>query len=459
MTKRLETDAVIVGAGTSGCYFAWKLAERGHRCVVLEKERLEVLGTHIVPFHMEEVAFARFGVPLPTGDELLHVVRNSTVWSPSREKSLEFQLTTLVMDKPRFIRRLQGYARESGVEILEGARVNGLMWEGGFLRGVRAARDDGEIEVKARLVIDASGIDGAVRTLMPRNRWLETAPISAEDTFIVYMEPWRDIEGEFYPEINSFPNFQGWYAPGPGDTTIVGVGMMASAEAAKKRHDLFVKMLPFKGEVVGSTGGRVPYRRPPYSLVDNGFMVMGDAAFMNKPFSGEGVTSAFTACSIAVDVAERALTVDDVTRESLWPFNVRYFRDQGAKFAFLTSLMPALVAVSDEELDFFFSIPGIMTGESARALHLEHEVKRDFRDSLKALPRVAKGLAGRRLRPSALLSLARAGVLAGAIRGLYERFPEHPIDFGRWVVRVDRIWWRSERFKHEYFSRLARELG
>jgi flavin-dependent dehydrogenase len=459
MATRLETDAVVIGAGTSGCYFAWKLAEQGYRCVVLEKERLETLGSHIGPFHMEEVAFARFGVPFPEGDELLHVVKNSTMWSPSRNSSFQFELKTLVMDKPRFIQRLQGYSRASGVEILEQAEVIGLMWERGFLRGVRASTPDGEVEVEARLVVDASGIDSAVRTLMPRTRWLETAPINDRDTFIVYMESWRDIEGEFYPDINSFPNFQGWYAPGPVDTTIVGVGMMGSAEAAKKRHDLFVEMLPFEGKVVSSTGGRVPYRRPPYSLVDNGFMVMGDAAYMNKPFSGEGVISAFAACVIAVEVADRALAVDDVSREALWPYNVRYFSDQGAKFAFLMSFMPALVAVSDEELEFFFSIPGVITEESSRALQLEYEVKGDTKEGLKAVSHIIKGLAGRRLRPSTLFSLARAGVLASALKNLYERFPDHPVDLGRWMIRVDRVWRRSERFKYEYFSSLTREQG
>ena len=72
--------------------------------------------------------------------------------------------------------------------------------------------------------------------------------------------------------------------------------------------------------------GKTPYRRSPYSLVGNGFMAMGDAAFQTKPFSGEGVTSSFTACQIAAEVATEALRRGDVSRESLWDYNVRYFR-------------------------------------------------------------------------------------------------------------------------------------
>ena len=45
------------------------------------------------------------------------------------------------------------------------------------------------------------------------------------------------------------------------------------------------------------------------------------------------------------------------------------------------------------------------------------------------------------------------------MKNLYERFPDHPVDLGRWMIRVDRVWRRSERFKYEYFSSLTREQG
>ena len=37
MAHRPETDVVVVGAGTSGCYLAWRLAQAGVRVLVLEK--------------------------------------------------------------------------------------------------------------------------------------------------------------------------------------------------------------------------------------------------------------------------------------------------------------------------------------------------------------------------------------------------------------------------------------
>ena len=327
--------------------------------------------------------------------------------------------------------------------------------EDGYLQGVMARGADGELEVRARLVIDASGINGAVRTMMPPGRMLESSSISDEDTIFVYMETWRDIEGELSGGVLTYPHCQGWCAPGPGDTRIVGIGMAGSVEAARERHREFVATLPYRGEVVGSTGGRVPYRRPPYTLVDNRLMVVGDAAFMNKPFSGEGVTSGFAACDIATGVAGDALAADDLTREALWPYNTRYFRGQGAKFAFLTAVLPALLSVSQGELELFFSVPGLLTDEGAVALQLEYEVRADPTAIPGIVSSLIRGITGRDLRPSSLAGLAYAGTVAAAIKALYLRYPQRPADFGTWVRAVGPLWRAAERKKHRYFTSRA----
>ncbi|RJP35408.1 MAG: NAD(P)/FAD-dependent oxidoreductase [Actinobacteria bacterium] len=454
---RSVADVVIVGGGTSGTYLAWRLSEAGIDCLVLEKEPLDMLGTRIGPFHMEEEAFERFGIPLPEGDELLHRLETITMWSPDHGVGIAAGLTTLDMDKPTFMRRLHAYAREAGAEILQEVEFTGLAREGGFPTGVTAKGSDGEFEVRCRLVVDASGIGGAVRTRLPASPWFENDPIADLDTLVVYMESWGGLEGEIGVDINSYLHFQGWYAPSYGDELIVGVGMPASPEAARNRQQAFAATLPFKGEAVTSTSGRVPYRRPPFSLVDNGLMVVGDAAFMNKPFNGEGVTSAFTACRIAADVAAEALGRDDLTREALWPYNERYFRDQGAKFAFLTAVMPAVVSLSPDEIDFLYTVPGIFTPEGTQALNLEYELKSDPAGALKSLPPLLKGIASGKLRLHSVANIVRMGMTAGAIKKLYEDYPGHPVDFGAWVEKAKHLWSKADRARHDYFGCLLRE--
>jgi flavin-dependent dehydrogenase len=453
----LGTDVVVVGAGTSGTYFAWRLAEQGCRCLVLEKDSLGELGTHIGPFHIEEAGFERFDIPPPSGEELLHTLENITMWSPNGSTSITARVSTLDMYKPLFMQRLHGYAREAGVELLEGTEFLEVMMERGFPCGVRARGKEGDLEIRSRLIVDASGIDGRVRTSMPPSPWFENDSIQDLDTLIVYMESWRDVVGDIKPDINSYLHTQGWYAPSVGEETIVGVGCPASPDAARNRQRAFAATLPFKGEVVSATGGRVPYRRPPFSLVDNGLMVMGDAAFMNKPFNGEGVVSAFTACRIAAEVAAEALAGDDLSREALWPYNQRYFRDQGAKFAFLIAVLPALVALNEEEVDYLFTVPGLLTEEGTQALNLEYEVASDPAAALQVVLGIVKGVVGGKLGLGKLASIAKMGVVAGRLGGLYQRYPEHPMDFGGWLHKVEPLWRAADKAKHDYMARLVKQ--
>lgn len=429
---------------------AWRLAEKGHRCMVVERDALDSLGAQIGPFHMEESAFERYGIPPPEGDELLHRIEAMTLVSPGGRR-LSFELPTLCMDKPSFHRRLHGYAREAGVELVRG-EVVGPVLEDGLVRGLEIRLADCESALRARLVVDASGIEGAVRPRMPPGPWRENDPVTPGDTIFVYMETWADVEGALGPGVESYPRYIGWCAPGPGDTWIVGVGTGGSMDAARVRHRVLVDSLPFGGRVAGSTGGRIPYRRPPYSLVDDGLAVVGDAACMNKPFSGEGVTSGLAGCAILIEVADRALASGEIDRKALWAYNARYFRGQGAKFAYLTASMPALMGISPAELDFLFEVPGIMSEEAARRMQEEYEVSTSPGDALRALPHLAGGLLKGRLRPSTVARIAGSGMTAGSLRRLYERYPESPAGFHAWATRCDRYWMKANALKHGLFA-------
>lgn len=451
----METDVVIIGASTSGSYTAWLLGKNGIRCVIVEKEKIDSLGKAIGPFHVEEVALERFGLPYPPDEEILHIEKNITTWSPAGEAVVEFEFPTLVLDKPGFIKRLAGLAREAGAEILEETVFKGVIWERGIPAGVIATRESEgsseEIHIKGKVLIDASGIDSALRCAVPRSPWFENDSISAKDTIFVYMETWEDVEGKLNPGINSFIHYQAWCAPGPGNTTIVGIGMAGSSDAARERHRRFVEKVGIKGRVLSSTNGRIPYRRPPFSIVDNGIMVVGDAAFQNKPFSGEGVTSAFTACQIAAGVVFRALEKDDVTREFLWDYNRLYFSGQGAKFAQIMATVPATMKAAEDEMNYLLAIPGFMSPESSVALQRDYEVAGGL-VSPEALIYLARGIASRKIRPRLLGEIGFAGALGSLLRKHYENYPDHPAGFPSWKKKAMALWRRADAIRYSYFD-------
>jgi digeranylgeranylglycerophospholipid reductase len=441
MTQELNADVVVVGAGTTGCYLAWRLSEAGFRTMVLEKRRLGDLGKDIDIFHMDEVRFEEFDIPHPTGDELIAHHPTGLAWSPDLQVQNEVRYAFYVMHKPAFQQRMHRYVLEAGGEILEQAAVTEPIVEDGFLVGVRAQKDGQMLDVRGSIVVDASGIDGAVRTRLPVDFGIETDPISDEDILFVCLE-FRDDLGEGLPTgLNFYPFHKAFWNPSRGSGAILGIGQPGSYDYAWQKHrEWCEEYFGDPGRVIQRLQGRTPYRRSPYSLVGNGFLVMGDAAFQTKPFSGEGVTSSFTACRIAAQVAAKALQAGDVSREALWPYNVHYFRDQGAKFASMFVQLPAAAELSRHEVDYLFHNDLIFSGEDFRQMNLHYETKMDTGKLVSMASRLVWGVLRGRFSYASLQRLLNVSSTADEIKGLYQQFPEDPAGFEGWVAAVKPLW-------------------
>jgi electron-transferring-flavoprotein dehydrogenase len=441
MVEILRTDVVVVGAGTSGCYFAWRLGQAGFQAIVLEKLRLDQVGQAIDIFHMDEVRFDQFGLERPSGDELLGYHATGLAWSPDLEVQNEVDYAFYVMHKPSFHQRMHRLTVESGGEILEQVEVERPIVEDGYVVGVQAVRDGQPLEVRGRIVVDASGIEGVVRTRLPEEIGVETDSITAEDTLFVCLE-FRDDLGEGLPSgLNFYPFHKAFWNPSRGGGAILGIGQPGCYETAWQRHaEWREQYFGDPGRVVKRTQGRTPYRRSPYSLAGDGFMVMGDAAFQTKPFSGEGVTSSFTACQIAAEVAAEALEAGDTSRSALWPYNARYFRDQGAKFASMFVQLPAAAELSRREVDFLFHSDLIFSSEDFEQMNLHYATEMSLGKTLTMGVKLLGGVVSGQFSWDSLKRLLDVSGQATKIRALYERFPEDPGEFDAWVAEADLLW-------------------
>ena len=186
--------------------------------------------------------------------------------------------------------------------------------------------------------------------------------------------------------------------------------------------------------------GRTPFRRPPYSLVGSGFVVLGDAAFMTKPFSGEGVTSGFTACQIAAEVAAAALSKGDVSRAALWPYNARYFHDQGAKFAKLLAQLPAAAELSQRDVNYLFEQDVIFSGEDFTQMNRDSQVRRSSGEVFSLATKLVWGMISGQFSAASLKALLRAMSISSKLRTAYERYPETPAGFEAWGAEVRPLW-------------------
>jgi digeranylgeranylglycerophospholipid reductase len=441
MNDTFMADVVVVGAGTAGTYFAWQAAKEGFKVILLEARALDVMGMNIEVIHMDQSAFAEFGVPEPQPPELIHLETVGVMWSPDRTVTDKVEHPFYVLNMPALYRRLHGYATQSGVEIVENANVTGVMIENGFLCGVSGEIKGKPFEARASLIVDASGMNGAVRTKLPDDFGVENKPIDPAKVYCCCLELRTDLPAGSLTGSNSFISEGGFWNRSYGDDIIIGMSQHGGYDYTWQKHKEFrERNWGDPGRLVSRRQGMVPYRRSPFSLVGNGFLVVGDAAFQNRPFSGEGIISGWGACRAALPAAIQALRKGDVSRNSLWGYNTAYFHDQGAKFAAAMAQLPAAAEFNDKDANYLFRHHIIFNGKDFAELAEKYEASMGTGKLLKMVFILLWGVITGQFQASTLKVLLTVSMQAGKLKSHYLKFPTDPELFPAWEKQAALLW-------------------
>ncbi|MDR1410237.1 MAG: FAD-dependent monooxygenase [Oscillospiraceae bacterium] len=462
-------DVAVIGAGTAGILFARRMAEQGYTVAVFDKLSEERQGERLGVFHTDFEHFAPYGVPVPQpGDEewVGHfdygITKSAFDHYPKRA-----DYPFLILKFKPFLKRIRNWAEETAkVSFFFNAAFEEFIRSAeGQIRGAVINIDGKSTNISARLVADCSGIPSVARRKLKNSR-VETFEITPRDMFYVVLHyvklkfPGKPFPAdvpirEQYPDgrvhyPTGYAQYKSWLGGTEDpDGFLFGTGANLSFDYAMKCHEEFraiVKAPPYEEyEGYGENGrwerGVTPYHRAPYSMVDNGFICLGDTACMNKPFSGEGISSGWVGVKLAADVCGNAMRGGAYpTEDALWEFNVRYAQTQGADFANITATLVNAVDCSAEENEYEFKKSIVFSDKLLTLTNRTFSADIPFNEAVKLVCRTIGGALSGNISLPSLRNLIKGVMCGGALKTLYKKFPKTPSGYEQWKIKADALW-------------------
>lgn len=321
-------DVIVVGAGPGGATTSTLMARKGLNVLMLDKasfprdkicgdavsgksvDALKELG--LIEHFQRDECLGSWGVTFsgPSGDD----VEIPFTKALDRPVAPGFVCAREVFDDI-----LVKLAVSEGVHLRENTRVTGLLRdEKGSVNGVAIKTADGEEEsVHAPLVIGADGAYSVVVRELGLDQLDEkhyVAGIRAYYKGVTGFHERNHIELHFVDE--AIPGYF-WIFPMADGMSNVGVGMLS--QVIKKKDiklkpllDLLVNHPRFKERFEGAEqvgpmkGWGLPLGSKPRPMAGDGWMLIGDAASLIDPFTGEGIGNAMVSGMHAADWAKKA---------------------------------------------------------------------------------------------------------------------------------------------------------
>ncbi len=297
--KKKDYDVTIAGAGPAGSVLAYILARQGIKVLLLEKHKLPrdkvcaggvtVRAASILPFNFQDIVL-----------NTIHGVRLSYKMIPKKVRVFDKPLAYMVM-RDRFDYLLANQACQSGATLEDGVALKNLEIGSGNVK-VETSRD----VFSTPILIGADGANSAVvHSLGIRNGFDFGLGVNGHISVShkIY-SGWEGLMGLDY----GIPGGYAWVFPKQNS---LAVGAGGSFKESKKLRSYTLRLVQSynlgTGEKDTIRGCLMPIKKEGTSLVYKRILLVGDAAGMIDPLSGEGLYYGIKSSYLAAGTIKRFL--------------------------------------------------------------------------------------------------------------------------------------------------------
>ena len=339
-------DVIVVGGGPGGSTAATMLGRQGRKVLLIDKARFpreKVCGDAISGKGVE--ILAKLGL-LETLQQAESLGSWGILFSGPYGDEVEIPFTAMLDDPqaPGFICQREVFdhilfseAASSGAVCWEETTVEDLVWEDKQVVGILAKREGRPVEARAPLVIGADGAYSMVARKLGMKQLDERHYVAAVRAYYEGITDFRHhnlVELHFLEEAN--PGYL-WIFPMAGGKANVGTGNLSAnikrnGVKLKPLLDDLVKHPRFEDRFAGARrigpvrGWGLPLGSKPRKMAGNGWLLVGDAASLIDPFTGEGIGNAMVSGDLAAQTAIEATDIQDFSAAFLRRYERRVLR-------------------------------------------------------------------------------------------------------------------------------------
>jgi geranylgeranyl reductase family protein len=355
--KDANYDIIIVGGGPAGSCAALYASKAGLKTLLLEKSK----------FPRDKIcgdALSGKSVTILHDLNLLHKVQNlpgvcinSVTFSGPNHASFNVDLNKtqlkniakgFVIRREIFDEFLFSQAREVTQNYLENFTVRDIIMQNGSVCGVRGTNENRDIcEFYGKVILGADGYKSTVAQKLGLYEYDPKHWVIALRCYYQNVKGLKDqIELHFIDEV--IPGYF-WIFPIDNGYANVGIGMLHEYIKQKKVDlkqafynalsspyfkDRFAQATPVEKPV----GWNLPVGSKRRKSYGNGFLLLGDAAGLIDPFTGEGIGNAMYSAKHAIKTVQEAVAANNYSEDFLARYEKELWAEIGNELKVSTKL-------------------------------------------------------------------------------------------------------------------------